>query len=248
MTTIYKFQIYCSTEQTWKYVWGTDSDIPVSCPTDTSHSVDTSSITIAQKISENEVIVNQPTQGTFMCECVPITIPGGLPGAITEHDVVFDTKILLWTTDFHANSEHVGDDFDVIVGPNTLIGMVAADASIGDTTIQVTTTVTDNVVSGMYIATPDTDLGKVVQVNKISGTITLKNPIGSSIVANTGLLLNVYLGKHICIDAIDTYTFGEKGFQGKIVPAGTTFRMVYTNSTGLPKKVNWRMGYYYGLP
>lgn len=56
---IYKYRFWCNDEKQYKYVW--NEKIPTECPTNASHSIDTSSYTIIDTIKESAAqVVNLP--------------------------------------------------------------------------------------------------------------------------------------------------------------------------------------------
>ena len=69
MTTLYKYNFLCTTENTTKEVWRSENDPPPSkCPDDTSHFINTSTIRITESIEKNKVLVQEestPTGGHF---------------------------------------------------------------------------------------------------------------------------------------------------------------------------------------
>lgn len=247
-----KYQIYCETEAQWKYTWGTTP--PTTCPTNTAHTVNLNSVAIVDSVSDTDVTIKGPTDGRFMVECFEANIPAGNPGDVTVHDFPFNEEFLMWTVDFNAVDNMLGDRFDMIIGPDTPVGTTTAIANSGSTTFQVNTTVLDNIIPGTYAkimdptTTPPTieDLGKCKSVDKGNFTITMYNSTTKSFPVGSVILMNIYMGKNIILDRPDHYSFTQKGFQGKLIPENTTFRMFYTNSDGSAKTFVWRVGYYYG--
>src|SRR6185503_15795570 len=51
MTILYKYRIYCNTENEFKYVWGTTP--PTTCPTDPLHSVNPDSVSVVGQADDN---------------------------------------------------------------------------------------------------------------------------------------------------------------------------------------------------
>lgn len=253
MTTIYQYRIYCETEQLWKTTYGPEP--PTTCPTNTAHTVNLDSVAITEKITHDKVIVEQPTTGYFMMDCVTLDVPGGTPGATTIHDVDFDTNILLWLTIIVVTDEMVGDVFSVVTNPDTLVGGLTVGGNIGDTILNVSPTVTANVVTRMYLTVHDNtasppvsqDLGRVLNVDSDAGTVTMQNALTSNFPAGSTLTLTMYFAKDLVLSITGKHEFGNKGFESKHVPAGTVFRFHYTNNTGTTKKVYWYIGYYFGV-
>ena len=53
MATVNHYRIWCNTESTWVYVWGTEA--PTVCPNNNTHTIDTNSIAIVKFVSNEEV-------------------------------------------------------------------------------------------------------------------------------------------------------------------------------------------------
>ena len=56
--TVHQYTLYCNDCEAWKYTWGTSA--PTTCPTNTSHSIDSESIAVFDTISRDEVIPTAP--------------------------------------------------------------------------------------------------------------------------------------------------------------------------------------------
>jgi hypothetical protein len=62
MATVYKYRIFCTTDNKYEYVWA-DENIPTQCPVNSNHSIDPSQTTIVEEISSNDVnIVSDATK------------------------------------------------------------------------------------------------------------------------------------------------------------------------------------------
>ena len=248
MSTVNEYQIYCITEGVWKHTWGQEP--PTVCPTNTADTVNLSSVAIVSTVSETHTVIHQPTAGRYMVEMFPLSIPSGTPGATVNVDLAFDSEILLWLTAFNCTADLVGDKFDVVLNPDTIVGGLTATGNTSDTVLNVSSTVTGNVTVGMYLTlhnSPDVqDLGKVMNVDADAGTVTVSNALSTTFPPGSILTLTLYLARNVILDMAGPANLAEKGFQGKVVPAGTTMRMVYTNNDGAAKVLNWRLGFFYG--
>lgn len=254
MTTVNQYQFYCTTESTWKYVWSTSDNIPTKCPDDTGHTIDTNSMSIVNSVSQTDVTIHQPTSGSFMVETFTLNVPKSSRGQVFEKTIQFDKPVLLWTTDFSTLPSMFEDKFDVLFNPDTPVGALTSSGAIDDTTLNVSSTVTENVKPGMYINIIDNtqspplyqQIGKVLNVDSVNGTITLNSPLTSNFPAGSVLLLNIYMGKNIVIDSVGPFKLIDKGFQAKLIPENAVMTMRYTNVNGFEKNIHWRLGYYYG--
>jgi len=63
MSTVFRYRLWCSTEEAHVYVWASEDDpVPTTCPNDTDHTIDASKTAITEKVSENDVHV-RPNYG-----------------------------------------------------------------------------------------------------------------------------------------------------------------------------------------
>lgn len=248
MTTLYHYKIWCTTENDYIFTWMTEP--PTTCPNNNGHTVDTNSIILIETVSEQAVTIKQPTDGYFMIEHYEFPIPSGTPGDTVTINHVMDDTVLLWITGFDGTPESVGDKFDVVVNPDTTIGVVTSTVNVTDTVINVNSTVTANAVRGMYITLDDTvnvqNVGKILAIDAGAGTLTVKIPSDYTFAPGTLVKINFYMAKNIVINSLNTHNAGEKGFSGKVIPAGTHLRMFYTNNDGAAKTFVWKFGYYFG--
>lgn len=59
MTTIYRYRLYCTSEDAFKYTWlDMNQPTPTTCPTNSLHSVDTSQTSIVEKIDDHTSLVS----------------------------------------------------------------------------------------------------------------------------------------------------------------------------------------------
>jgi len=252
MSTINNYQLFCVSEQAIKNTYGIEE--PTTCPTDTAHTIDTNSIRIVHTISENKTIIEQPSAGRYMVEGIHFEIPSCSPvcDCVLEH--VFDIEVLLWTTGFNCTADMVGDQFDVILNPDTVVGGLTATGNTSATILNVNSTVTGNVTPGMYLTLTNTsanppitqELGKVLEVSVENGTVTISNALESTFPPGSIITLVLYMARNILLDYAGPVSLSEKGFSGKIIPAGTVLQMIYTNNSGIAKGFNWKISYYYG--
>lgn len=248
MTTVYYYKIWCVTENDYIFKWTTE---PLTeCPNDAGHTVDLNSVILVNTISENIVEIKQPTDGYFMVEDYEFVIPSGTPGNVSTIDYTMDDTILLWVTSFDCTAETFGDKFDVIVNPDTTIGVLTTTVNVSDTVLNVNSTATANAVRGMYLTLDngvDTqNVGKIMNIDADAGTLTVKTPSTFTFAPGSLVKLNFYMAKNIVLNSLNKQNAGEKGFSGKEIPVGTVLRMNYTNNNGLAKTFVWKFGYYFG--
>lgn len=249
MSTVYQYRVYCIEEGKNVNVWATTT--PKLCPNNhTDRSIDPNRTTVVSSLSTNTIKAEEPTEGYFQATTVEMNIPSGSPGDVTLIDVSWPMDILIWKTEFNPVSDMMGDKINVIGDPGLSVGALTADASATDTVLNVSNTVTDNVIRGFDVQLTDGSttekLGRIVGVDKDNFQITVENALTNNFLASspTYVQLNVCSVKDFKIDTLNKTQFGEKGFRYKTLPANTVMRLEYTNNNGLPKIWNWRIEYY----
>lgn len=127
--TIFKFRIYCLTENNYNYTW--DSIEPTKCPNNTEHIIDLNSITVLDEVKSNAVsIIQQKNTGEFYrAESRKVIAPVGL----SNHDFVFPYDISVLTVGIDTKVENKDDIVNVLIAPNTIIGVLTQTTQENDT-------------------------------------------------------------------------------------------------------------------
>jgi len=252
MTTLYDFNFLCVTEGKYVDVWGTQQPNPLLCPNNSAHTVDPTTVRIVQTVSPQQFTALEASQGYYQAMSVCICVPAGATGAIYTQDISWPADILIWTTTLYTTTDSMDDVFSLISGPDTTIGVLTVAANIGDTTINVSPTVTANVTRGLNLSLFDgtnrNDLGEVTVIDTVNNIITFQTALTNAFNPNTLVYLNVYTIKNftICGTMMSNQgiTFGAKGFKGKELPANMILRFVNVNNNGLAKMISFKVEYY----
>jgi len=156
MTTVYLYKLWCITEGTWKYVYGDSA--PTVCPTDTSHTIDTNSITIEEIISP-DIITTRLSQTDLLNENTAITVERGFNIPVTAGETI-SSKVESFPFDIDLVAGFVqykdavwGDYIEISAMPlgDASIGTLAADALAGDTVITVDNDAYQNLRLGNFV-------------------------------------------------------------------------------------------------
>lgn len=122
--TIYRFRVYCITDAHYEYVW---SDIePTGCPDNSSHTIDTNSITIVDSVSTQQISIreeNIPTGGNFAATTIKLECA---PKSVTNITKSFRYPINALSVAFTSGESHRGDMLEMIAGKDTPIGYIVA--------------------------------------------------------------------------------------------------------------------------
>jgi len=249
MSTIYLYRVYCIQENKDVFQW---SEIPPTiCPNDHGdRTIDSSRTVIVDSRGKEIVTVNEPTDGYYQAITDKIIVPSDTPGSTYIHNLSFPMDVIMWRSEFKPSTNMVGDELSVIAGPDTIVGTLTSSGSIGETTITVSSTVITNVVKGIDIAIDDTvnyqDLGRVTAIDTDNSTITFENSLTNNYAIGSLIKINIcMLRDYVIDDDSERLKFGDKGFKGKLIPAGTVMRLKYKNNNGQAKTWYWRLEYYY---
>jgi hypothetical protein len=141
----------------------------------------------------------------------------------------------------------VGDELSVILDPEKVVGTLTSTANSGTNTIVVSIGDVSNFVIGAEIIVGVESVGRCLAKN-VNGTITVENILVGTYSPGTTVKMNVYTIRNFKIDTAGySYRFGEKGFKGLSIEAGTVLRVLYKNNSGLAKNWNLELEFYYGM-
>lgn len=245
MTTLYKYKIWCTTDSKWEYKW--DTEAPTTCPTNNTHSVNTSSISIEDHVEETEVKIKEetiPTGGNFVAQSISFIAATG-PNVTTTNTFSWPFPISVMNIRFTTADIHYGDRATCCVGPNTVIGALAANAATGATGCAVTSTVIDNIMVGYYCNLLDgsdytsNQCGRIIGIDTNTNIITWETPLTQSFSAlsPTYVRMTVYVVNPLIIGPPGTYIIGDSKIGGSYVPANVTVRVDYTNNSNASKDI-----------
>lgn len=251
-TTLYKYTFVCSTENAEKNVWRRDDEpVPTKCPDDTSHTINTSTLRITDKVSKEVVKIQEetvPTGGNFKCRSESIDI---LPNETKIVDRTFPFNISALAIEFNSDADNQGDNLELIVGPNTIIGAITSPVNIGDNVINVNSTVVENLNVGFKInlfnGSITENLGFVIAIDKDNLTITTQNTSTQSFshLTPTYIRMSVYVIEDYVIGKSGRWEIGGNKIGGSFVPANVIIRIVYYNNSGVSKNFTAQLEYLY---
>lgn len=240
-TVVSNYKIYCETDN--KYVSGWSTSSPTTCYENNTHTVNQYSVQIMSSVSSNEVTISQKNasvNGKFHIES--IYMGSCLPGELTTLIHTFDVTMSLHSLNFALNQASNGDLFSIQINPDTPLGLITSNASIGDTKINISKNILPYMHPGFYLTLTDginTDGPyKILSFDSNANTVTLKKALTYNYLANgTQLKLNYYIIKDMPIILGTTYSFGSDIINASNAPAGTRAKFSFYNSKGDPKDV-----------
>jgi len=250
MTDVFKYRIYCDTEQTNVYQWATTE--PTKCPNDTSHSINTSSITIIEEIKQSVVKIKEETietGGHFRSESVVIHPIQG--NSIAYVDRVWKYPVSVYSISFITDDSNLGDNISICAGPNTQVGIITEDVTTAMTTFKVNSTVLQYIKKGFSVKLDDSvntdELGEVYSIDTVNETITVDNaPTHNYLnITPTKVIMESYFMKNFEIGPACKYDIGVSKIGAAYIPTGTTIRCIYQNNSSATKKFAGYIEYTY---
>ncbi|GAG67870.1 unnamed protein product, partial [marine sediment metagenome] len=152
---------------------------------------------------------------------------------------------------FDASDAQIGDTICAFVSPDTVVGALTANVTIGDTVINVSPTVTANMSMGFFVDLWDgvntEPLGEVEAIDVAGGTITVSTASTQAFaaVSPTYVRLTVHIIDGMHINSAGQQDFAKKKLGGRSLPAGTLFRVIYINADGVEKNFVYNIEYLY---
>jgi hypothetical protein len=187
-----------------------------------------------------------PTGGNFKCEAIAFD---SAASSITTRNISFPFDISILAVYMVTTNDQVGDNMEVIVAPDTTIGVVSSVVSVNDTVISVSSTVMEYVYKGYKVKITDgvnTDsLGYVIDKDVVAGTITVQNAAANSFAAGSLVKFSVYYVENYEFGPAWEYVIGESKIGASKLPANKIVRINYTNNGQTQKRIVIKLEYLY---
>jgi hypothetical protein len=248
MTSVTKWRIYCITEGEWSYGFKDTSDeAPTECFTDCTHTINENSVQELEVIGHTTQIVSVqeelvPTGGNFRCEGKKFTIGANSTASST---ISWPYNITVLETFFSGSTAQIGNELDVIVAPETTVGILRESVSSGATVLPVSLTVVQNINVGYELFIGSVNLGEIISKDDVLLTVTLGTAIDAGYSANSLVKMQVINIKNLEIHSTSRYTIGRSKIGGRYLPANVPVKLIYTNNTNAEVTFNYEIEYLY---
>ena len=209
---------------------------------------------ISVKVEEETTVVEDRTAGGhYRCVGLDHIVPASDPvGDKTFTDYSFPYKTALLDMKFTPPANSEGDCISVIFAPNTVIGAITADVSVDDDVFNVSPTVLDNIEIGftfkLFDGVNQDNCGKVLEINKIAGTVKTENKAVNAFLAGTPtyVQMEVIAVEHIRLNGSSiVFEIGDEKIGGSPMDKNVVFRFEYENNEGSAKVFTGLLGYLY---
>lgn len=179
------------------------------------------------KVLEESVDITKRTGGNYKGYGLKMDIGADLGDY--SMDFSFPYPISLTSTEFTPSNDMIGDCFDVLVAPDTIIGAITSNVSTDDTIINVSPTVVQNLKIGYLLKINGDTVGYVIAINTANNTVTISDPIVNPHIAGTLVSMSVELTKDIWLHGESRVELGANDIGGSYLPANTNIRFTYHN-------------------
>lgn len=213
---------------------------PTTCPNNNNHIIDPDSI--RYNIVPEIPILSDPTknQGYYSVNTVSFNCPAN---TTTTYDYSFDYDIVLIGGSVLCENVNQGDVLTVCLTPELVVGIITSPVSIGDTIINVNSTVIDYIFKGMEIVL-GSEKYKIKNVDILTSTLELCTSATAAYTVMTYVRRNVYVLNQILLPSNRNLNFGTLNPSQTFIPAGYLFRFIYTNNNSTTVLCNTVLEHY----
>lgn len=165
--------------------------------------------------------------------------------AITSKEFSFKFDVSLLMASMGITDVMIGDEVEVHMAPNTIIGVIVQPVAPGDAGIYVSPTVIENIKVGYFVIINGAEIG---QVKSIDGNyIALCDPVsdGVNATAMTYVGMTIKLVKHIRFVHTHTMAIGSSITTGQRIPANVVTKIIYKNNNNTEKMVSFYIEHLY---
>ena len=263
MTTVRKYQVYCTTESKHYTVW--DDATPTVCPNNGAHSIDSGATVVIETVSSNDVKILEEapplnavaTGGHYASTCVIIDIPAAtIAGEITTSTKAFAFPIGLIDVHFTTTADMEGDILHADMGLDTIVGVISNDVDIGTTGVEVgitvSSTVIDNIAIGYNVRLFDgvnqDECHHVESIDAANSTIVVEQgPLDHSFLASspTYVQMTIEMLQDFTLGPAQTYRLGMNTVGSSYIPTDTVGHFRYENWDMSAKKLYIYLEFFY---
>ena len=152
----------------------------------------------------------------------------------SDYDFSFPYPVCVYATTIYPTADNIGDVFDVCTAPDTVVGVIQDDISVGATGLEIGSVAPLAV--GYYVNITDgvnTDsLGEIIDIDTNLNTIEFSTPTVNSFLAATPSYVRIGIPRLEGVLMVSTQpqVLGTTILDSATVPANTTIRIHYTNN------------------
>ena len=251
MKGVVKYRIYCITEGLSVYkIVEEDEDVNLVCFNDPGHEINQDSLLEVDRLVKNEVIISEEnikTQGNLRCKGYKFTIP---QNSTENFNVNFNQDINLSSVVFDCKEENLNHSVSAYCDP-FVQGSLSQDAAYGSNVLHVNS-ISFLLANLGYIIVArrssdnfEQNLGEIIEINKINGTITVENSLSTNFVTGDLLYFRVYGILDVCLGVQGRHLLGSDKIGSSFIDKRNTIKVVYTNTSNNDVSFNFMIEYLY---
>lgn len=247
MTEVLKWKIFCITEN--KFVEGylpVGTDCTV-CFNNNTHQINPLSISSSEKIKTSQSFINtqEPgeTKGNF--QVMRKELITSTNSSITKQITLFPYKINILGFNADISPDNIGDRFELVMYPNTPIGVISSALVPGNTVIQLDVFSINYLNCGYYLklikngVTEETS--EIVNINLSNSTVTLALGITGTYSVGDYFSFIIYRLKNYKMNVSYNYNTGNY-LRAAPFPANLIAELRYTNNGNITIPKNFTYG------
>jgi len=157
-------------------------------------------------------------------------------------DKIYPYDIDLYFGSYFDKEVMSGDDVLFYVSPNKTIGVITSTVEIGDSIINVNSTVIDNIKLGFMVTINGEELGKCVEIGP--STITVDAEATAQHAYGSYFQISVLVA-NLIMNGNTNHVKVEVGINTLRIPAGETIRIVYNRNSAGTGSFIYNLSYQY---
>lgn len=247
MTTLKRYRVYCVTEAA-NVIGDFRETEPTTCPNNNTHVIDSTLNTVVAARYSSTVTIKEediPTRGYFRCDGHELSIPAGMTGDISVHEIVYDFPTTVLSFQLEFTNEHVGDRMWAWSMPTTPLGLIEADLPSGSTSVIIPLVMMQFAGVGLCVFLEDPISGitevstEIATLDPLTRVATLHSPLNNSflLVSNSTIRPAIPRVKQLKVVSPGVKGIGDKKIGGSSAPVGIKALIQYQNNNGLAKEL-----------
>lgn len=248
------WNVFCNNENQYVDIDTFNDVTPLICPNSLDHTIDPDKTVIKFRNNVSEIKILEETMesnisrtgGYYIAEGFDFEMLPGRSNNVKQFDIPISVIAMTFSP---ISTDNIGDRFDVVINPDTVIGAIANVVNIGDTEIPLNDTAFQYATIGFYLTIDDGvnnhDLGIVIAKNPITKTVTIKNPPTTFFnpLSPSYIKLTMYRIKNFLITNTDPIVLVSNKIGCSYLPSKTSVVLVYNNNGETNHKMNVMVKY-----
>jgi len=243
MSILTKYLVPCLTEG-FNVTTDYKTSFPTECPNNNTHIIDVSGISVLHTLAAKIVTINEnstvPDGGNYRADQFELSVIGGT-GTVNTYDITYPYNVSAYAVIFMPMIDNMGDTFQVVAYPDTVIGLITAALSTLDTELFLPSIV--GLSKGFQLSVTDginTDnLGEIINIDVINNKVIFSNPVVNPFIIGSTVSFTVPRIKNGKFVNTQNWILGLSRIGSSGLMANAIVRLAYTNLTGTAKTLNF---------